>query len=58
MFKAFHILKHFDIPKGSIREEINDKLFTDYTVWTSVVDTKNSVYYYKTYLAQQVERLI
>jgi len=57
VFKAFHILNHFDIPKGSIREEINEKLFTDYTVWTSVADTKNNVYYYKTYLAQQVEKI-
>jgi len=57
VFSAFHILNHFDIPKGSIREEINDELFTDYTVWTSVTDTKNAIYYYKTYLTQQVEKV-
>ena len=57
VFSAFHILNHFDIPKGSIRETINDDLYTDYTVWTSVADTKNSVYYYKTYLTQQVEKV-
>lgn len=57
VFSAFHLLNHFDIPKGSIREEIQDELFTDYTVWTSVADTKNSVYYYKTYQTQQVEKV-
>ncbi len=57
VFKAFHLLNHFDIPKGSIRETINDEVFTDYTVWTSVADTQNAVYYYKTYLTQQVEKV-
>jgi len=57
VFNAFHILNHFDIPKGSIREQIQDNLITDYTVWTSVVDTKNPTYYYKTYLTQHVEKV-
>ena len=57
VFNAFHILNHFDIPKGSIREQINGNLFTDYTVWTSVADTKDPTYYYKTYLTQQVEKV-
>jgi choloylglycine hydrolase len=57
VFNAFHILNHFDIPKGSVREEIDGDTFTDYTVWTSVVDTKEPTYYYKTYLTQQVEKV-
>ena len=57
VFSAFHILNHFDIPKGSIREGTNDNLSTDYTVWTSVVDTQSSTYYYKTYITQQVEKV-
>jgi choloylglycine hydrolase len=57
VFSAFHILNHFDITKGSIRETIAGDLYTDYTVWTSVADTQNSVYYYKTYLTQQVEKV-
>ena len=57
IFTAFHILNHFDIPKGSIREKIKGEVFTDYTVWTSAADTKNKVYYYKTYLTQQVEKV-
>ena len=57
IFSAFHILNSFDIPKGSIREANNDPSLTDYTVWTSAADTKNGVYYYKTYLTQQVEKI-
>ncbi len=54
VFNAFHILNTFDIPKGSIRES-SDEALTDYTVWTSATDTKNAVYYYKTYNTQAVE---
>ena len=54
VFNAFHILNTFDIPKGSIRETGSDSL-TDYTVWTSVADTRNAVYYYKTHKSQAVE---
>ena len=57
VFKAFHLLNHFDIPKGSIREVIQGNVYTDYTVWTSVVDTQSSTYFYKTYLSQQVEKV-
>jgi choloylglycine hydrolase len=57
VFNAFHILNHFDIPKGSVREGTEDNLFTDYTVWTSVADTKDPTYYYKTYLTQKVEKV-
>ncbi len=55
IFKAFHMLNAFDIPKGSIKEEHGDALLTDYTIWTSAADTKNVKYYYKTYLTQSVE---
>ncbi|ROS00133.1 choloylglycine hydrolase [Sinobacterium caligoides] len=57
VFTAFHLLNTFDIPKGSIREQGADGVFTDYTVWTSVADTKNVVYYYKTYITQSVEKI-
>jgi choloylglycine hydrolase len=55
VFKAFHILNAFDIPKGSIREADGSAEFSDYTIWTSAADTKNVRYYYKTYLTQSVE---
>ncbi|MDG1809314.1 MAG: choloylglycine hydrolase family protein [Pirellulaceae bacterium] len=56
VFRAFHIMNNFDIPKGAIRESDSNTLM-DYTVWTSVTDTKNAVYYYKTFKTQAVERL-
>ena len=55
IFKAFHILNVFDIPKGAIREADEKVPLTDYTLWTSAADTQNGVYYYKTYLTQAVE---
>lgn len=54
VFRAFHIMNNFDIPKGAIREP-NSKTLVDYTIWTSVSDTKNAVYYYKTFKSQAVE---
>ncbi|MGR5311084.1 linear amide C-N hydrolase [Photobacterium damselae] len=49
VFTAFHLLNAFDIPKGAIRSPEHEAL-TDYTVWTSVVDTANKDYYFKSYL--------
>lgn len=57
IFRAFHTLNAFDIPKGVIREKANGTTLTDYTVWTSAVDTKNKIYYYKTYKNQSVKQL-
>lgn len=57
IFKAFHILNSFDIPKGAIREANPDEPFTDYTLWTSAADTLNAVYYYKTYITQAIESI-
>ena len=57
VFNAFHILNAFDIPKGSIRESQTGEVHTDYTIWTSVADTRNVRYYFKTYLAQAVEEI-
>ena len=52
--KLFIFLNSFDIPKGVVRESENPDL-TDDTIWTSASDTRNAVYYYKTYLGQAVE---
>ncbi|WP_435231044.1 linear amide C-N hydrolase [Pseudopelagicola sp. nBUS_20] len=57
IFKAFHILNVFDIPKGSIRDVDSDGIHTDYTLWTSAADTTNARYFYKTYLTQSVESI-
>lgn len=57
VFRAFHILNAFDIPKGAVRQETNEQVFTDYTVWTSAADTKNGAYYYKTYKNQAIQKV-
>ena len=57
VFKAFHILNVFDIPKGAIRDREGAELLTDYTIWTSAADTANARYYYKTYLTQSIEAI-
>ena len=54
VFRTFHVMNNFDIPKGAIRES-DSKTLVDYTVWTSVSDTKNAIYYYKTFNSQAVE---
>ena len=57
IFRAFHTLNAFDIPKGAIRDNPTKDAHTDYTVWTSAVDTRNKMYYYKTYKNQAVKKL-
>ena len=55
---SFHILNNFDIPKGSIREDLKDNgVMTEYTLWTSASDTQNLVYYFKTYEGQDIESI-
>lgn len=57
VFQAFHILNAFDIPKGAIRDTGPDGVHTDYTVWTSAVDTANRIYFFRTYKTQAVEKV-
>lgn len=58
VFKNFHILNAFDIPKGAINDKQADgSTLSDYTMWTSVSDTKNAVYYFKNYESQAVESI-
>ena len=57
IFRALHTLNAFDIPKGAIRDSATKDAHTDYTVWTSAVDTRNKMYYYKTYKNQAVKKL-
>ncbi|WP_121065717.1 linear amide C-N hydrolase [Chachezhania antarctica] len=57
IFRTFHILNNFDIPVGSVREKDNGKVEMEYSLWTTAADTKNVVFYYKTYEAQQVVKI-
>ncbi|QQM31818.1 choloylglycine hydrolase family protein [Martelella lutilitoris] len=52
IFQAFHILNNFDIPRGVAREEEKDEhgnTVSDYTQWTSAVDTANKRFFFRTY---------
>ena len=57
VFRAFHLLNAFDIPKGEIREEANNQVLSEWTQWTSVVDTTNLLYYFKTYDNQSPQKV-
>jgi len=55
--QAFHILNQFDIPLGSVKEEQNGQVGADYTMMTSVKDSKNLKYYFKSYKDQNIRYL-
>jgi len=52
VFQVFHILNQFDIPLGSVREKNTNNM--DFTLFTSVKDTKNLSYYFKSYDNQNI----
>lgn len=49
VFSAFHILNQFDIPKGSVVNDIVGKPEHEITEWTSVSDLKNLRWYFRTF---------
>lgn len=51
---AFHILNNFDIPKGIAVDEAGH---SDYTLWTSAIDTKNKIFYYRPYDNFQLQKI-
>lgn len=44
--QAFHILNNFDIPKGFVIDKAGD---LDSTLWTSAIDMRHKVLYFRTY---------
>ena len=57
MIEAFHILNHFDIPKGAAREHEKDEhgnVLADYTIWTAAIDLKARQYLFRTYENSQI----
>lgn len=46
VYQAFHILNNFDIPEGSVKSKNGE---SEITLWTSVTDLKNKVFYFKTH---------
>ena len=52
---TFHILNQFDVPKGSVRQKMNDSIQCDYTLMTSVKNSKTLQYFYRTYDDQTIK---
>jgi len=46
---AEHLLHNFDIPKGSIRTNIRNATFMEYTQWSVISDLSNRRFYFSTY---------
>jgi len=57
VLQVFHILNQFDIPKGAVRDTVNNQTTIEYTPWTTVSDLKNKQFHYRTYENQQVRRM-
>ena len=50
MWTAWHVMNNFDLPRGILRNVTDTGVeSTEYTLWTSVADTKNLKYYYRVY---------
>ena len=54
VLQVFHIMNAFDIPLGAVRDTHENKVYYDYTVWTSVSDLKNIRWLFKTYNDQSI----
>lgn len=54
VFQLFHILNHFDIPKGTVSEKDGSKVFYDFTSVTCVRDPQNLKFFFKTYDDQTI----
>lgn len=55
IFQLFHILNQFDIPKGVAREDVDGKIYADYTMVTCARDPQSLRYYIKTYQDQSIK---
>jgi choloylglycine hydrolase len=50
VWTAWHVMNNFDLPRGILRNVTDTGIeSTEYTLWTSVADTKNLTYYYRVY---------
>lgn len=46
---AEHVLRNFDIPRGSIRSKAGDDAFIELTQWSTISDLNNQCFYFSTY---------
>ncbi len=57
VMQAFHILNQFDIPVGSVRAEMGNKIIPEYTLATTVKDPQNLIYYFRVYEDQTIKMI-
>ena len=57
VYQVFHLLNNFDIPVGIARTVHKGVIYSDYTMLTTVRDSKNLRFYYKTYEDQTIKML-
>jgi choloylglycine hydrolase len=57
VLSAFHILNQFDIPYGVVHGTIGSASALERTQWTTVADTKNLRWYFKTYGDQSIHMI-
>ena len=55
MQSPYSLQRHIDIPKGVVRGKNRSKTEYDFTMLTSVKDTKNLEYFYRTYKDQGIK---
>jgi choloylglycine hydrolase len=53
--QAFHLLNQFDIPLGTVRQIEQNKIGYDYTLFTTVKNTKTLEYFYLSYENQTIQ---
>jgi len=57
VYQVFHLLNNFDIPVGIARETHKGVIYSDYTMLTTVRDSKNLKFYYRTYEDQTIKMI-
>ena len=55
VFRAFHILNHFDIPYGAVLSVNGNQDIPEYTLVTTVKDTQNLKYYFRAFEDQNIK---
>lgn len=55
--RAFHILNQFDLPSGSIQNSATGIAMTEITEWTSVSDSTNLRWYFRTFEDQTIRMI-
>lgn len=57
VYEVFHLLNQFDLPTGSVKSEENGSIDVDTTLATTVKDSQNINYYFRTYHDQNIKMI-